>query len=274
MAIRSILVHVDAGPACARRVEFAVALAAEHGAHLIGLHVRDNASLPFYIEPSLEFIEKQKSWAAREAADAKAIFDAAVAQGAQAPTEWRAVDGGVLRTVAAAARCADLTIVGQHDPDAPGYFTPATLAEDLVFAAGGPVLVVPYIGAAPKLRRVLVGWNGSREAARAVHDALPLLLRAERVTVLSIAAAGADPQAVPGADLCQALARHDVPAEAATTVAAGIEPGELLLSEAASGSADLIVMGAYGRSRAREMLLGGATRSVLRQMTVPVLFAH
>lgn len=275
MAIRTVLVHLDACSASRGRAAFAVALAAAHDAHLVGFHARGAGTLPFLVEPSADLVEQQRRWAAQEAEAARAIFERAVAAGAAVRTEWRQVDGGVTASTVAAARCADLTIVGQPDPDEPSFSTPSALVEDLVFSAGGPILVVPYIGAGMPIRRVLIGWNGSREAARAVHDALPLLLRAERVTVLSIAPeGGARPGAIPGADLCVALARHDVPAEAATAVAAGIEPGELLLSEAAAQSADLIVMGAYGRSRAREMLLGGATRTILRQMTVPVLFAH
>jgi len=121
---------------------------------------------------------------------------------------------------------------------------------------------------------VLVAWNGSREATRAVHDALPLLRRAEKVTVLSIDPdEDAEPR-LPGADVSLHLARHGVTAQAATIAGTDVAVGDLLLSYAADHDIDLIVMGAYGHTRLREVVLGGATRTLLRHMTVPVLMSH
>ncbi|MFN4088537.1 MAG: universal stress protein [Alphaproteobacteria bacterium] len=274
MSIGSIIVHVDSGQAAAARVRLAAALAAEHEAHLTGLHPRDAGLLPLYFEASAEVVAQQRRWAGEEAAMARRIFE--MQSGDADRSDWQEIEGRAVDVVIAAARWADIAIVGQTDPATASFATPGTLPEDVVLAAGRPVLVVPPIGAAHPFRRVLVGWNGSREAARAVHDALPLLRRADIVTVLAIVAdrPATDPQSVPCAEICQALARHGVRVEAARTVTDTIEPGEFLLSEAAGGSADLIVMGAYGHSRLREAVLGGATRTILRQMTVPVLLSH
>jgi nucleotide-binding universal stress UspA family protein len=137
--------------------------------------------------------------------------------------------------------------------------------------------VVPYIGGSDIIgRRALVAWNASREAARALNDAIPLLEDAENVTVLSV-----NPKRgirgegdLPAADIALHLARHGMKAEASYVVAEDIGVGDALLSRAADLGSDLIVMGGYGHSRLREIVLGGATRTVLRHMTVPVLLSH
>jgi nucleotide-binding universal stress UspA family protein len=123
---------------------------------------------------------------------------------------------------------------------------------------------------------VLIGWNASREATRAVSDAMPLLSAADVVTVLTIdAREGPDAHGeLPGADISLHLTRHGVKAEIERTVSAGIPVGDVLLSRAADLGADLLVIGAYGHSRVRELLLGGATRSILHSMTLPVLMSH
>jgi nucleotide-binding universal stress UspA family protein len=138
------------------------------------------------------------------------------------------------------------------------------------------VLFVPYAGRFPKLgTRVLVAWNASREAARAVRDALPLLKRARRVDVVAFdPQRSADHGEQPASDIALYLARHGVRASAAQQRGTGIEIGAQILSRAADMEADLIVMGAYGRSRFRERVLGGATRTLLESMTVPVLMSH
>jgi nucleotide-binding universal stress UspA family protein len=137
--------------------------------------------------------------------------------------------------------------------------------------------VVPYAGTFKTIgQRVLVAWNAGREATRAVNDALPLLEGAAKVTVLAINPHGGlrGHGEVPGADIALHLARHGVRAEASAIKSDDVEIGALLLSQAADLNADLIVMGAYGHSRLREVVLGGATREILRSMTVPVLLSH
>jgi nucleotide-binding universal stress UspA family protein len=139
------------------------------------------------------------------------------------------------------------------------------------------VLVVPYAGRFGECgRRVLVAWNASRAATRAVNDAMPLLARAETVTVLCIdpAADGRAHGETPGMDIAVHLARHAVKARVETTVSGGIGVGNALLSRVSDIGADLLVMGAYGHARVRELLLGGATRTILESMTLPVLMSH
>jgi nucleotide-binding universal stress UspA family protein len=136
---------------------------------------------------------------------------------------------------------------------------------------------VPHAGHTGSIgRRVLIGWNGSPEAARAVHDALPLMVGAEAVTVVTIdpeGGPGANEEG-PGADIARHLARHGLPVMVRRVTGPAAAAGDLLLNEAADLGADLIVMGAFGHSRLREFVLGGATRTLLAQMTAPVLMAH
>jgi len=175
------------------------------------------------------------------------------------------------------ARYVDLTILGQLDPDRGDADLIRPRPEHVTLASGRPILVVPYAGHFETVgRHVLIGWNATREATRAVNDAMPLLAAADVVTVLTIdAREGPDAHGeLPGADISLHLARHGVKAEVERTVSAGIPAGDVLLSRAADLGADLLVIGAYGHSRVRELLLGGATRSILQSMTVPVLMSH
>ena len=154
------------------------------------------------------------------------------------------------------ARYADLAVLGQADPDNPPLG--AGVVEAVLLGSGRPALVVPFIGAESVGQRVLVAWNATREAARALNDAMPLLAQAEKVTVLSVnpeRGIGGEGD-LPAADIALHLARHGVKAEAAHTTAEDVSVGDILLSRAADLGADLIVMGGYGHSRAREFVLG------------------
>lgn len=144
--------------------------------------------------------------------------------------------------------------------------------------SGRPVLFIPYTGVFPTLgANIMVAWNGSRESARAVHDAMPLLQRAEKVTVVRLNESKDEQGAnrIPGADIALLLARHDVKAEVAAIDDINDVPmGDMLLTGAADLGADLIVMGAYGHSRWQELVMGGATRTMLASMPIPVLMSH
>ena len=170
------------------------------------------------------------------------------------------------------ARYADLTIIGQQPANGPDD-TEESFADLLVMRSGRPVLVLPQIGARKPIgRHIVVALNASREAARAVGDAMPLLERSDKVDIMSV-----EPEAtgdLPGADIAHHLARHDINAEAKRSVANQIDPGDVLLNYLADSGADLMVMGAYGHSRVREMILGDVTRHMLEHMTVPVLMSH
>jgi nucleotide-binding universal stress UspA family protein len=281
MSYKDLLVVLNSEPSVRERVDLAAALAERFAAHLVGLYPLPMPEAPRhvgYYDPALldPFLAEWRRRARQEASNVRAAFEhAASLRGVSA--EWREIPAGPEADPALHARYADLAILGQLDPDRGDSELTKPRPEQVALVSGRPVLVVPYAGHFDSIgRRVLVAWNASREAARAVSDAMPLLAAAELVTVLTI-----DPREgpnghgeIPGADISLHLARRGVKAETDRTVSAGLPVGEVMLSRAADLGADLIVMGAYGHSRARELLLGGATRSLLRSMTVPVLMSH
>lgn len=278
MSLKNIVVHLDRGKACAARLDYAIALSSGHGAHLTGVHVVAAPAIPAAVEAHIgdDIIAAQKKLAEEDATALQKRFEERLRQSGVAG-QWRRADGDAIETIAHSGRYADLAVVGQYDPDEPAYGTPPDLAERLVFAMGRPVLVVPYIGApATTAERIMVAWNASREATRAVNDALPLLRRAKHVTVLAVNPKGGTGGhgEIAGADICLHLARHGVNAEAGHIYAKDIEVGDMLLSRAADDGADMIVMGTYGHARLRELVLGGVTQTLFRHMTVPVLMSH
>ena len=276
MGLKDLLVHVDNDPTSNSRVDVAVALAAKHGAHLTGLHAMGWPRLPGYVEVELppSFLDEQRQYLEGLARQAEERFQArARRRGIQG--EWRVEMGDIVGTTKLHARYADLTVVGQGRDLVNAPYDLAFLPEELVLGVGRPVLVVPRYSTFETVgERILIAWNGSREATRAVHDAIPLLQLAMKVTVLSIDPERDSGPRVPSADIALHLARHGVAAEAASTVGLDIGVGDLLLSRAADLGVDLIVMGAYGHARVREMVLGGATRHMLQHMTVPVVMSH
>jgi len=281
MAYKNLLLVLDADESSRERISYAAAIAARFDAHLVGLYLtvssltRDEYALldigildiSFFSDPAKSRAETEKT---------RALFEEVTARrGVSA--EWRTASGYPAGMAAMHGRYADLIVIGQLD----AYDSQAGLLrarpEEVTMLAGRPVLVVPFAGHYERLgTSVLVGWDASREAARAVRDAMPLLARAEAVTVLTIDAEQSSfgHGEIPGADIALYLARHGVKAEVDRTVSAGIGIGDTLLSRAADYGADLLVMGAYGHSRVRELMLGGATRTVLQSMTLPVLMSH
>ena len=277
MKLCDILVHLDASPRARIRLDLAVALARQHRAHLTALHVIDVA-LPVMAMGDgggaviAELMEQMRQTALKAGAQLQAAFQEAIRrEGIMG--EWRQVEGSAAELVALHGRYADLLVLGQDDPESDH----AGLLEAVLFDSGRPVLAIPFAGTFPQIgRRVLVGWNASREASRAVHDALPLLAKAESAWVFlanpkrGLGAHGEEP----GADIARHLARHGLKVEVAKAVADDVADSALLLNHASDMGADLLVMGAYGHSRLREFILGGVTRSLLREMTVPVLLSH
>lgn len=282
MALKDILVHLDTTPRSAVRLELAARLAIQHGAHLTAVHAIDipsanyfyGAAMPFVPANPEEIVERIRGEAKEAAAPVEAAFrDCLNRNGLQG--EWRLVEGSPPGVVALHARYADVCIVGQPNRDQPQDADAVTVTT--VMTSGRPVLAVPFAGEFPTIgETVLVAWNASRESARALNDAFPLLAGAKQVTVLAI-----NPQRgvgghgdVPAADIALHLARHGLNAQAAHTVAKDISEGEALLSYAADIGADLIVAGAYGHSRARELVFGGVTQTLIAEMTAPVLLSH
>lgn len=281
MSYKDLLVVLDSEASARARIDLAAVLAEHFEAHIVGLYLLPIPEAPRhfgYYDPALldPFFEELRV-RAREAADKQREVFEHVTSLRGLSAEWRVIAAGAEVDPALHARYVDLTILGQLDPDRGEADGIRPRPEHVTLASGRPILVVPYAGHFESIgRRVLIGWNATREAARAVNDAMPLLVAAEMVTVLTI-----DPREgphghgeLPGADIALHLARHGVKAQIERTASADLPIGDVLLSRAADLAVDLLVMGAYGHSRARELLLGGATRSLLRSMTVPVLMSH
>jgi nucleotide-binding universal stress UspA family protein len=277
MALKDIALHVDASKAARARIQLAVGLAARHDAHLTGLFVYPRLTLPVGFAADLppQFLEAQHALFEEQAGAAEVQFEDLCKHGG-VRSEWRATHGDVADALSNHGRYADLIILGQYNEDDP-LSVRAGAPDDVIMASGRPVLVVPYIGASTVPgKEVLVAWNASRESSRAANDALPLLIGADKVTVLVLDTADSDTEQadLPGADISTHLARHGVNVEAQHVRASGVDVGNMLLSRAADTGADLIVMGAYGHSRLREWMLGGVTRELLEHMTAPVLLSH
>ena len=278
MKLCDILVHIDQSPRALMRLDIAAELARQHGAHLTALQVIDVA-LPVMAMGDggggaviAELMEQMRQSALAAGVKLKVAFEAALArEGIMG--EWRQVEGTTQEILALHGRYADLLVLGQDDPESDS----AGLLEAMVFDCGQPVLAIPFAGSFKTIgKRVLVGWNASRDASRALHDALPLIAKAETATVFlanpkrGLGGHGEEP----GADIARHLARHGMKVEVAMAIADDVPDSALLLNHASDMGADLLVMGAYGHSRLREFILGGMTRSLLREMTVPVLLSH
>lgn len=280
MSLRDLLVLVDRSPASAVRLEWALALAARFSSRVTALYLVAEPYVPAMIGVHIpvDLLQMQLAEAEREAdAVLAAVRASAQRHGLAVATDRITAPLGRLPTaMAQAARAADLCVVGQPTPEDQDLDSLA-IAEAAFIATGRPALVVPYAGTpATPLRRVLVAWNGSREAARAVHDALPFVVGGVRTTLLVVDPQGlgaVEPDA-PGAEIAAHLARHGVTVEVKAIQSGGLPIGDAILSQAADEGADLLVMGGYGHSRLRETVLGGATRQILAQMTLPVLLSH
>jgi nucleotide-binding universal stress UspA family protein len=274
---KTLLVPVDARQRSARSIELAGRIASVFDAHVVGLFVKPSLYIAgaAYAEGPPKVLEEFEAKLIHELTEeAKAQFGAGVKSAGIGSAEWRTAEGDRADAVALHARYADLVIINQTDPSAQDA---SHFADSVLLSLRRPVLLVPYVGALKSFgRKILVCWNASREAARAVTDALPLLQRAQNVIVLSVdsRASAVGHGESPGADISLFLARHGVKVEVAQTVSDDVDVGNVILSQAADESADLIVMGAYGHMRIREIVLGGATRTVLNSMTAPVLMSH
>lgn len=278
MSYKSILVQVDHTKACPARIDAAVDLALRHEAHLTGLFLIVEPTGASFVRGYLppEILEAAVAEAEKGAGEVLGRLSAAAERNG-VPCEVR-IDRGfdveLARILGLHARYADLVVVGQEDPDEP---VPGQDPGPLVLSCGRPVLLIPYVGAGKTLgQRVVVAWDASREAARAVRDALPILAKATSVKVVSVNPRPADfgHGGDPGADIALYLARHGVNVDVQRIETRDLDVGNALLSHVAAESADLLVMGGYGHSRLREVMLGGATRTILHDMTVPVLMAH
>jgi len=280
MNYKSILVQVDNSTACVERINLAFSLAARSEAHLTALAFLPPLQLPPSVHTHFgpEVRERYAALRQQEADQALDRFRQMAASAGVASVEMRRVGGDPAASFALHARYHDLAIIGQYeqaDESTPGQDGRA-FQDHAVLGAGRPVLVVPYAGKFPRCgRNVVVAWDASREASRAVYDALPLLKAAREVTVLVINAektAGHGEE--PGADIALVMARHGIKVNVVRDSSRELDVGILLLSRLADLDADLLVMGAYGHSRLREIVAGGVTRTLLESTPVPLLMSH
>jgi len=275
--IKDVAVNLAVGTDRDPAARFAVSIAATFQAHVAGIaFAYDPAITPAIMDGlSAGWIEAQ--WDENRAAAQRAVdrFEEFVRrEGVSA--EHRIIETSLSAAASRFGRIArhfDVSVVSQTAPD-------LALPEDLVieaalFESGRPTVVVPYIQTDEiKLGHVLVCWDGSRSAARAVADSLPFLVRSKQVEIVMVAGSDGRAGELPGTGLAEHLARHDLNVEIKRLIAADMDFSNVILSYAADCGADFIVMGGYGHSRLREFILGGATRGMLQSMTVPVLMAH
>jgi nucleotide-binding universal stress UspA family protein len=257
--------------------DFAISVASAFEAHLLGVAFVYDPVIPGSVMGGIppEFIESQRRESEQKAKAATDRFEqAAKRAGISYETlNVNASIAGAADRLGRLVRRFDIAIVGQ--PERKNGTSAEVVDEGVLFDSGRPVIFVPYIQKEGlKLDRVLVCWDGSRAAARAVADAMPILHKAKQVEVVIVASKAGKSDEVPGADLGQHLARHGLKVDVKRITSPDIDVTSTILSYSADASADMIVMGGYGHSRLREFILGGVTRGILETMTVPVLMSH
>lgn len=283
MGFRDILVLLTLDETSEQRLTLAAQLAQRHDAYLSGACIV-NVPMPpglysgigvyggeaFALELNAELQDR----AADQVEMLRAWFqDTLRREGLRG--DWHGLAGPDGTSLTGIVRASDIAVFGQCDPKNDDQRLTWQLTESTLLRCGRPILVVPFIGAPPTFgETVLIGWNGSREAVRAIHDALPLLQGAKMVTLLSVNSQDADEGYVPGADMATHLARHGVTVTTARTASAGLEVSDVLLDYAADSGSDCIIAGGYGHSPMRETIFGGTTYGLLQHMTVPVLLSN
>jgi nucleotide-binding universal stress UspA family protein len=272
--IRSVLLHLDNTSAAAPRLAFARGLALRHEAALSALFVALSAQRPVQLALAESPAALLQPVLEADSERARSLFERAVTHGGPAMRWLDGGDGDPADAFSRQALYADLLVLGQHDPGAAlAGSAPAGFVESVILGSGKPALILPHSGHFETIGRdVLIGWNATPQAARAVGAALPWLREARRVHVLE---AVDEPRHAGGGglDIGQYLQFHGI-VPALHRHRALADAGDVMLSLASDVDADLLVMGCYGHSRARELVLGGASRTVLQTMTLPVLMAH
>ncbi|WEX11701.1 universal stress protein [Chelativorans sp. AA-79] len=280
MTYKTVLVILQSHADARRVLDFALPFAGREGSRVIGLHAE---ALPIALAspmggPSADFTILMQDESRRRHEELRAFFDErAGAEGVM--HEWRGFDsasGDAAISGIESARSADLVIAQQNDPDADSQRVADV--EALLFNTGRPLLLVPYTfsGRSEPFKKVLLAWNGSKQAARAAFDALPLMKQAGKIEVLTV-----DPRdtleqdaEVAGAAISAALARHGIDVTMRGEQSTGLSHADVIANRLADSGADLLVMGAFGRSRVSEFVFGGVTRSALQSMTVPTFMSH
>lgn len=272
---RDLLVHVDGSDPGRRRLQFAIDLALQTGARLSGLHVMPPPDVPPVYKPSQldEAVANMSKKLAENARAAKHAFSEEIAQRIT-DAWWFEMDGDVVAGICDRARYADLVILGQYEWQGPHIAHPLPIAHSVVLRCGRPVLVVPAAVGSVSFHRVAIAWDGSREAVRAVHDALPLLALSQSVQIVTIIA----PEAVESSDdakhLSAHLANHGIKIEEGAIHVRSEEEPLALRKQMETTQYDLLVMGGYSHPKWLEFIFGGATQSILLSSKIPVLVSH
>ena len=279
MAYKTILVSLNELDRLDALLGTASALARDHGAHVTGIYVVPSPAVypavgPYVIPEVYDGLTRHFE---DQTQAVKAKFDGAMT-GHGLSSQWlevRAVAPVISESVGEAARAADLVIASEINREGKNGVE-LDFIENLIVHSGCPILVLPHQGAAaPSFERIICGYDGNKEAGRAIREAVPLLLKATDVRIVWV-----DPpkrqeaEPAPGADMAQMLTRHGVKVTAESMPAGGINAAEALLVRARDLGAGLLVMGAYGHTRLREFVLGGATRHALHHVSVPLFLSH
>ncbi len=281
MPFQDLLVHIDDSDVCGERIEAAIALAKRQDSGLTGVALALKSTISTYIgidiPASLTDAQQEIVQKAAESAVAK-FEDACKKAGIKYNSKIDACSATKAPSrLAFHARHADMSFLGQPNPDDPGASFQESLLEGVLFASGRPIYIVPYVGRPHmKIRKAVIAWDGGKKAVRAVNDAIPLLKGRSDAIVLVInpeSRTGAHGD-VPGQDIAEHLERHGIKAVVDRLHMPDAAPDTLVLNYLADSGADLLIMGAFGHSRLREKAFGGVTNTILHQMTTPVLMSE
>jgi len=272
---RDVLVHVDGSEAGRRRVQFAVDLATRTSARLSGLHVTPAAEVPPRYKPGrvAEAASRISARLAVEARAAAAIFSEEAARHS-AEFRWFTAAGDVVQGITDRARYADLVILGQYEWQGAAERHPLPIAHSVVLQCGRPVMVVPAIVEPSGFARTAVAWDGSREAVRAVHDALPLLRLSRSVEIVTMIGPSAEDNAVDANSLAAHLGNHGVKVATNVLSITTAKEHDALRDQIVEGQYDLLVMGGYSHAMWRQFIFGGATQAILLSSKIPILVSH
>jgi nucleotide-binding universal stress UspA family protein len=280
MSYKTILTILDTPENAEVAIDFALALAAEHQAHVIGLHAEIISSVPLVAPmeiPDPVAVQALQDMAHGEAVEIKEAFSSR-AQSNGASYEWRSFASSVgyaSQPLLESARSSDLIVAVQPDP---AKLSDAHVdVESFLFESGRPVLMIPYIFKQPKpIKRVLIAWNGSKEAARATFDAMPFLRAADAVEIFTVdpVETNGETPVLTGAEIAATLARHGIKVELVSALSADKSASQVIENRLSDSSIDLLVMGAYTHSRLWQMIFGGTTKTLLKSMTALTLLSR
>jgi nucleotide-binding universal stress UspA family protein len=274
--MRDILVHADNFTACTTSMEYAMRLAASFEGRITGVYVCPSpigAMAPYDAPQLVSVVVEEIRELEEDAAAGRDMFVSRAKELAVAKALWQVAEGNTPEVLAHLGNWHDVVVLGR-DPGT--NFSTAAMLGSAVLGSHMPCIIVPPGCTKPRFDCVVLAWNGSPEAIRAIHAARPILARAGRIVVLA-----GEPREhfseigwKPEFDLAAYLDYHGFAFEERGLQTSADEAGRALLAAASACSADLLVMGAYGRTRFSEWIFGGATRHVLTEATMPVFMRH